>query len=128
MTAKSGIPWRGAPRPYDLRHAFASRSIIRWIDSGKNVMQLLPYLSAYMGHSKLTSTLYYVHLLLENLRRSKGIDWDFLSHVYRKGVLDDEDQGKRSPAHITHGGVYEGLTFHALGIATRIRSPRTDIA
>ncbi len=91
LTAKSGIPWRGKTRPYDLRHAFASRNIIRWIDSGKNVMELLPYLSAYMGHSELTSTLYYVHLLPEKLRRSKGIDWNLLSHVYGKGVPEDED-------------------------------------
>lgn len=54
-------------------------------------MELLPYLSAYMGHSELTSTLYYVHLLPENLRRSKGVDWDFLSRVYGKEVPEDED-------------------------------------
>lgn len=74
-----------------LRHAFASRNIIRWIDAGRDVMELLPYLSAYMGHSELTSTLYYVHLLPEKLRRSKGVDWDFLSSIYGKGVPDDED-------------------------------------
>lgn len=90
LTAKSGIVWRGTPRPYDLRHAFASHNIIRWIDSGRDVMELLPYLSAYMGHSELTSTLYYVHLLPEKIRRSKGIDWDFLSSIYGKGVPEDE--------------------------------------
>lgn len=91
LTARSGIPWRGTPRPYDLRHAFASRNIIRWIDSGKDVLELIPYLSAYMGHSEITSTLYYVHLLPEKLRGSKGIDWDFLSCIYGKEVPDDED-------------------------------------
>ena len=85
LIAKSGIPWRGTPRPYDLRHAFASRNIIRWINNGRDVMELLPYLSAYMGHSELTSTLYYVHLLPENLRRSKGVDWDRLSRIYGGG-------------------------------------------
>ena len=54
-------------------------------------MELLPYLSAYMGHSELTSTLYYVHLLPENLRRSKGVDWVLLSRVYGKGVSEDEE-------------------------------------
>ena len=48
-------------------------------------MELLPYLSAYMGHSELTSTLYYVHLLPENLRRSEGVDWDRLSRIYGGG-------------------------------------------
>lgn len=91
MTDISGIAWRGKPRPYDLRHAFASRNIIRWIDSGRNVMELLPYLSAYMGHSELTSTLYYVHLLPEKLRKSKGIDWDMLTRIYGEGVPENED-------------------------------------
>ena len=29
-----GLPRRGNPRPYDLRHAFASRNIIRWLEAG----------------------------------------------------------------------------------------------
>ena len=91
LISKSGILWKGTPRPYDLRHAFASRNIIRWINNGKDVMELLPYLSAYMGHSELTSTLYYIHLLPENLRKSKAVDWDLLSQVYGKGVPEDED-------------------------------------
>ena len=86
-----GIRWKGNPRPYDLRHAFASRNIINWINSGKNVMELLTYLSAYMGHSELTSTLYYVHLLPDKLRKAKGIDWDMLSKIYGEGVSCDED-------------------------------------
>ncbi len=91
LVSVSNITWRGTPRPYDLRHAFASRNITRWLESGKNVMELLPHLSAYMGHSELTSTLYYVHLLPEELRKSKGIDWNLLSRVYGKGAPEDED-------------------------------------
>ena len=33
LISKSGISWKGTPRPYDLRHAFASRNIIRWINN-----------------------------------------------------------------------------------------------
>ncbi|MBP5291979.1 MAG: tyrosine-type recombinase/integrase [Lachnospiraceae bacterium] len=91
ITASSGIAWRGTPRPYDLRHAFASRNIIRWIGCGKDVMELLPYLSAYMGHSELSSTLYYVHMLPDNLRKSMNIDWEMLAGIYGKGVTMDED-------------------------------------
>lgn len=82
---KSGIQWCGTPRPYDLRHAFASRNIIRWINEDKNVMELMPYLSSYMGHSELSSTFYYIHLLPENLRRSARIDWEMLGKVYGEG-------------------------------------------
>lgn len=78
-------------RPYDLRHAFASRNIIRWIESGKDVMAQLTYLSAYMGHSEITSTLYYVHLLPDNLRKAARIDWELLSAVYGEdGVLYED--------------------------------------
>lgn len=91
LLAISGIAWRGKPRPYDLRHAFASRNIIRWLEAGRDIMELLPYLSAYMGHSELTSTLYYIHLLPEKLRKAKGIDWGMLTRIYGEGVLEDED-------------------------------------
>lgn len=88
---ESGVTGRGRPRPYDFRHAFASRNIIRWMESGKDVMELLPCLSAYMGHSELASTLYYIHLLPENLRKSAKIDWDELQAVYGKAVPEHED-------------------------------------
>lgn len=74
--------WKQSPgcgntrsRPYDLRHAFATHTIMRWIDNGNDVMALMPYLSAYMGHSKISSTFYYIHLLPQRLRESAGIDW-----------------------------------------------------
>lgn len=91
LLKKSPLVWRGIPRPYDLRHAFASRNIIRWMDAGKDAMELLPYLSAYMGHSELTSTLYYVHMLPEKLRKAAKIDWEKLSTVYGEGAPEDED-------------------------------------
>lgn len=89
--SKSGITGRGRPRPYDLRHSFASRNLIRWLEDGRDAMELLPYLCAYMGHSELTSTLYYIHLLPENLRRSVKIDWERFRRVYGKAVSGHED-------------------------------------
>ena len=47
-------------------------------------MALLPYLSAYMGHSKISSTFYYIHLLPQRLRESSGIEWDALDEIYRE--------------------------------------------
>lgn len=85
---RSDISWRGHPRPYDLRHAFATRTIIRWMEEGKEIMEMIPYLSAYMGHSDFSSTLYYVHLLPEKLRRSTEVDWDMLSAIYPGGGGD----------------------------------------
>ena len=70
------------PRPYDLRHSFATRTLMRWVDEQRDVMALIPFLSAYMGHVSLEETLYYVHLLPERLKSSPGIDWDMFSEIY----------------------------------------------
>lgn len=78
----SGLIKRGNPRPYDLRHAFASRNLMRWIDNGNDITALLPFLSTYMGHAEMKSTLYYVHLLPERIRKSSGIDWTQLLNIY----------------------------------------------
>ena len=60
------------------------------MEAGKDVMELLPYLSAYMGHAELTATLYYVHMLPEKLRGSAGIDWEQLSLIYGEGTQDED--------------------------------------
>lgn len=87
----SGLVAHGNPRPYDLRHAFATRNLMRWIDKGNDVMGLLPFLSSYMGHSELESTLYYVHLLPDRIRKSSGIDWAPLISIYKKaGDIDEK--------------------------------------
>ena len=80
----SGLKKRGNPRPYDFRHAFATRTIMRWIDEGKDVMVLLPYLSTYLGHAEIRSTFYYIHLLPDRIRKSSGIDWDMFSSIYEE--------------------------------------------
>lgn len=68
-------------RIYDLRHQFASAILNQWLDKGQNLYTMLPYLSAYMGHSALSATAYYIHLLPENLLKSSGVDWDRLTRL-----------------------------------------------
>ena len=53
--------------PYTLRHNYATRTLMRWIEHGQDIDAWLPYLSAYMGHQKYSSTAWYVHLLPERL-------------------------------------------------------------
>lgn len=53
--------------PYTLRHNYASRTLTRWVEQGRDLNVWLPYLSAYMGHDTYSSTAYYVHLLPERL-------------------------------------------------------------
>lgn len=66
-------------RIYDLRHRFACVTLNRWLDEKRDLYVMLPYLSAYMGHSCLSSTAYYIHLLPENLAKSPGVDWEALN-------------------------------------------------
>jgi len=68
-------------RVYDLRHRFASETLQRWTDEGRDLYALLPVLRAYMGHSEISCTLYYVHLLPENVMKSARIDWSRLNAI-----------------------------------------------
>lgn len=69
-------------RIYDLRHRFATAAIHRWLDRGEDINAKLPYLQMYMGHKDVSHTAYYIHLLPENLIRSKGVDWESLNAVF----------------------------------------------
>jgi integrase/recombinase XerD len=90
MTNQFRICWRnsglnpssGQPRPYDLRHNFATRTMTKWLEYKKDIMALLSYLSAYMGHSEYSYTLYYVHLLPERITNNSGIQWKDFSDIY----------------------------------------------
>jgi integrase len=53
--------------PYTLRHNYATRTLTRWVEQGRDLGVWLPYLSAYMGHETYQSTAYYIHLLPERL-------------------------------------------------------------
>jgi integrase len=60
---------RGACVPYDFRHNYATQTLMRWIEEGKDLNAWIPYLCAYMGHATFSSTFYYIHLLPERLNR-----------------------------------------------------------
>ena len=79
-----------AVRVYDLRHRFASAVLNRWLDNGENLFNRLPYLRTYMGHKDLSATVYYIHLLPENLIKSAGIDWQSLRQMMPEVELWDE--------------------------------------
>jgi len=61
---------RGTCVPFDLRHNYASRTLMRWNEDGKDLNVWIPYLSAYMGHESFKATYYYIHLLPERLVRA----------------------------------------------------------
>lgn len=60
---------RGSCTPYALRHNYATQTLMCWIEEGKNLDTMIPYLSSYMGHESFSATYYYIHLLPERLAR-----------------------------------------------------------
>lgn len=54
-----------SPRAYDLRHTFATHRLYQWLREGEDIDACLAYLSEYMGHSHLSDTAYYIHLVPE---------------------------------------------------------------
>jgi len=81
--AHPSIPPTKLPRVrvYDLRHRFASAVLNNWLDQGCDLYAKLPYLRAFMGHDVISATAYYIHLLPENITKSKGVDWDTLNNI-----------------------------------------------
>jgi integrase len=69
-------------RVYDLRHRFASACLNRWLDEGRDLMAMLPYLREYMGHGSLDETAYYIHILPENLAKSPAVNWSAFDNMF----------------------------------------------
>jgi len=50
------------PRIHDFRHGLAVACLKKWSLAGIDLTNMLPYLSAYMGHSDFRATQYYLRL------------------------------------------------------------------
>lgn len=48
------------PRLHDLRHRFATETLLRWYRSGEDIEQRLPALSTFLGHSRTSDTYWYI--------------------------------------------------------------------
>lgn len=76
-------------RVYDLRHRWATTVMMKFLNEGKDLYAVLPYMSAYMGHAHFEDTAYYIHLLPEKLIKSSAIDWSKLTALIPE-VPEDE--------------------------------------
>jgi len=83
VSANPDVPANDLPnlRPYDLRHRFASELLQKWIDEGKDLYAMLPYMRTCMGHVRFEDTAYYIHLLPDRLISSSGVDWEAIDRV-----------------------------------------------
>ena len=53
------------PRLHDMRHGFASKTLLSWYRAGENAERRLPILSAYLGHVHWSDTFWYLSALPE---------------------------------------------------------------
>jgi integrase/recombinase XerD len=58
----------GFPRIHDLRHTFAVRVILQWLEQDKDIHALMPALSTYLGHAQPSDTYWYLTGVPELLR------------------------------------------------------------
>ncbi|MCM3602203.1 tyrosine-type recombinase/integrase [Robertmurraya korlensis] len=60
---KAGISHSGkGPRLHDFRHTFAVHCLKKWVLDEEDITNLLPYLSAFLGHVDLRGTQHYLRL------------------------------------------------------------------
>jgi integrase len=68
-----GASDRHGPRLHDMRHRFATNTLVRWYSSDQDPERLLPILSAYLGHVHVEDTQWYLsgspELMREAMRR-----------------------------------------------------------
>ena len=61
---------RKGPRIHDLRHTFVVHRMTTWYEQGINPQSRLPYLSTYLGHRNIHSTLVYLTITQELLQHA----------------------------------------------------------
>jgi len=57
------------PRLHDMRHRFASKTLLRWYREGESAERRLPVLSAYLGHVHWSDTYWYLSAMPELMAR-----------------------------------------------------------
>jgi len=60
-----GAGERVRPRPHDLRHTMAVRTLLDWIKAGEDVDRRMPELSTFLGHAQPESTYWYLQAVPE---------------------------------------------------------------
>jgi len=71
LLRKIGLKEQGngrRPHLHDLRHRFAVETLVQWYRDGQEVERRLPVLSAYLGHTEVRNTYWYLSARPELLR------------------------------------------------------------
>lgn len=54
---------RHHPTPHSLRHSYVVHRIDSWLEEGEDIDEMMPYLSKQLGHSSISETYYYYHMI-----------------------------------------------------------------
>jgi site-specific recombinase XerD len=65
-----GLSESHGPRLHDMRHRFATNTLVRWYRSGQDPERRLPLLSAYLGHVHVADTQWYLEASPELMREA----------------------------------------------------------
>lgn len=88
----ANIPHTDAgPRVHSFRHGFAVKCLKKWVLAGNDITVMLPYLSAYMGHSDFRATQYYLRLtsdLYPDIVRRVEAEFGYV--IPEGGIIYDE--------------------------------------
>ena len=63
-------PTVAGPRLHDMRHRFATNTLVQWYRSGQDPERRLPLLSAYLGHVHVADTQWYLEGSPELMREA----------------------------------------------------------
>ena len=67
-----GLSDNHGPRLHDMRHRFATNTLVTWYRSNQDPERLLPILSAYLGHVHVEDTQWYLSSSPELMREAMG--------------------------------------------------------
>jgi integrase len=65
-----GASDRRGPRLHDMRHRFATNTLVQWYRSGQDPERRLPLLSTYLGHVHVSDTFWYLSACPELMREA----------------------------------------------------------
>ena len=65
-----GVADSHGPRLHDMRHRFATNTLVRWYRSNQDPERRLPILSAYLGHVHVADTQWYLNASPELMREA----------------------------------------------------------
>ena len=70
------------PIVHSLRHSFAVSTLLNWVKTGKDINEMLPYLSTYMGHVSMESTQIY----LQSVKELDEIEYKRFYQTFKKNI------------------------------------------